>query len=158
MKKLLFILLLFVSVPLIGQNTTYIVFQPVDLGVGLRYDRTINNHNAIYSSISYGNYSLPNRYIDNHIKVSLGAYKYISKDNRNGSVPYVGGGINLNQYGETNMCRKCHKLVFFPVSIEFNVGLITSSRISVSIRYDPIKNESSIDFGTYFGKYNNLPL
>ncbi len=64
------------SRPVNGQShhpdALYVSFQPTDLGAGSRYDYHIGNL-GVYSSASYGNWYLYNRFgLKNHVKLTTG--------------------------------------------------------------------------------------
>ncbi len=133
MKTILFLLLFTTS--LAAQNTIYFVMQPADFGLGVRYDKTWKGK-GFYTAISKGNYSLPEAYIKDHVKGTLGiVYKYFTF------------GFNYHKFGETK--GEIRKQAFDRASGEF--GLRSSSgKFSCAIRYDPIKFEGSWDIGFNF--------
>jgi len=134
MKTILFIFLFIPSV-LTAQNTIYFVMQPADFGLGVRYDKEWKGK-GFYTSISKGNYSLPEASVKNHRKGSFGLiYQSFSL------------GISYHKYGETK--GDINERSFDKVSGEF--GFRTSAnKFSCAIRYDPIKFEGSWDIGFNF--------
>ena len=77
-------------------------FQPVDLGIGLRYDHQFDNQ-GVYVSGAWGNYRFNNGgKINNHVKTAIGMVFYIpSIDNRKLTNIFSLGFI-YNFYGEKN--------------------------------------------------------
>lgn len=134
MKTILFIFLFIPSV-LFSQNVIYFVMQPADFGLGVRYDKTWKGK-GFYTAIAKGNYSLPEAYIKDHLKGTLGfVYKYATL------------GVSYHKFGETK--GEINYKAFDKVSGEF--GFRTSvNRFSCAIRYDPIKFEGSWDIGFNF--------
>ena len=148
MKKLIFILLM-IQFVLQGQlNAIYLSLQPIDLGVGLRYDRVIKNI-ALYSSISYGKYRLPEGgYIRDHVRGVVGVLKVCEPVRHNGTAFFYGGGFVYSHYGERNITIPLSPLR--PVSFECAVSLRTLHDFTAVMRYDFFKRESALDFGYSF--------
>lgn len=128
-------------------NTLYLTFQPGDLGLGIRYDRSISQF-GVYSSLSRGNYKLADEvYIKNHFKFALGGLFYLKKNLFNNSTGFFNGGISYHSYGEKS--GSINEKVFKPLSIEAGMGA-RKGHFSASIRFDPLKWEGSIDVGVSF--------
>lgn len=95
-------------------NALYLVFQPCDLGLGLRYDkrfdfnlkdRKISNLGA-YFSLSRGKYGLgEGEYIKNHIKMALGGLIYF-KESPEGVIGFLNCGISYNTYGKNLILKE----------------------------------------------------
>jgi hypothetical protein len=133
-----------------NKNSLYLVLQPGDLGLGLRYDRRISHKWGAYSSLSKGNYKFENGdYINNHNKIALGGLFYLNK-NFDGSQSFLSGGLSHHTYGE-RLCSpgRIDERALKPISIEFGGG-INVGKIRGAIRFDFIKNEGSWDLGFSF--------
>jgi len=137
-------------------NTIYVAFQPVDLGYGLRYDYRLNKHTGLYGSATHGNYYFENYfdggYIKNHNKLSIGAIHYLPLENNYPkSESFISLGINYHKYGNisdtSNMIN--HKALK-PVSIDLGVGVAFNEKFTLALRFDFIKNESTLDLGWKF--------
>jgi hypothetical protein len=160
MKKIIPIsLLLIIALNINAQkNALYVTFQPIDLGIGIRYDRHINHDMGLYSSLSWGNYksmqlqdfSNQSFYIKNHYKVAFGMMLYLeNKILLYENNIYFSLGVSYHIYGEHEgvMCNE--NTVFLPLSYEVGVGT-KFKRMNISVRYDMIKHESSFDIGFNF--------
>ena len=135
MKKLTIIILFFSCISLNAQNTLFVSFQPCDMGIGLRYDYQPKQL-GLYTSANYGNYRLGERYINDHVKSSLGILF------ENYSI-----GINYHQFGK--VVGEYSKNTLDPIS--FELGLKASiNRFCAGIRFDPVKFEGTWDFGFNF--------
>jgi hypothetical protein len=152
MKKLLLICTIIALIASVGslkaQNTVYFSFQPVDLGVGLRYDRQINDV-GIYSSLTYGNYKFFGGHVDNHIKASFGGIRYFKEPCLSESEAFFTCGGTYHHYGEIYYSEGIPPRVFNALSFELGVGL-QFCHCSVAFRMDVLKFDSSIDFGFRF--------
>jgi len=161
MKKITIILaLLFLAVISInGQklykpNTLYAVVQPVDFGVGLRYDRMLNSHHGIYGvygSLTYGSFKLETgEEIKNHFKFVSGVLLYLEPYNKDFS-PYIGVGLSYNIYdGLYNIPSDFNPNALNQWSFELSCNARLSNKWNLGVRVDPIKWESSIDIGVSF--------
>jgi hypothetical protein len=147
MKKLLIICWLIIgsSGLLLAQNTLYLSLQPTDLGVGIRYDHQIGD-NALYGSISHGNYKYNGGYIDNHWKIALGG---VLKSREFYEQSFITWGLNFHHYGKHILTEEVTSRVFNPISMEFGAG-VKFKRIAVAFRMDIFKWESNIDIGFNF--------
>jgi hypothetical protein len=138
--KYLLIILLFISFELTAQNTIYLTWQPVDMGLGIRYDRQFKEV-GLYTSLSKGEYQFDEGYIKDHWKAALGGIAYI-KD------AFLSAGFNLHSYGENSGVNPD---VLYPISFEVGLGLrLSPEKWSVALRLDPVKWDSSIDVGLRF--------
>ena len=150
MKKIVFILLFF---PLLceAQNTIYLTLQPIDLGVGVRYDRKVNDY-GIYTSVAYGNYYVfPEVTIKNHVRVVVGALYYTKTDGI--SRFYYGAGVVYSRFDKPSFTiYDLSPKVYMPLTFEVCVNTLIKRKWAVGLRYDFIKNESAIDFGIYFNR------
>lgn len=131
-------------------NIIYASFQPVDFGVGIRYDRKIDNIVGSYFSASYGTYRLPaGGYIKDHLRFVLGGFHYLKPYHN--SFPSIGVGIVYSIYGE-----QCITIPDFPMAalnpFSFEVCFNTKcwNRFALGLRFDFMKNESAIDLGFNF--------
>jgi hypothetical protein len=131
------------------KNTLYVSLQPVDMGVGLRYDRVITKKIGVYSSIAYGNYRLPYEgYIKDHIRAVIGGLYYLKPDRY--IKPSFGIGLIYSYYGDRYITiADFEDSVLHPFS--FELGINTKiRRFAAGVRYDPVKNESAVDIGITF--------
>lgn len=131
-------------------NTLYLIFQPGDLGLGVRYDRRISQF-GVYSSLSRGRYRLGNdEYIKNHFKFALGGLFYLREtpfDDANGFLIF---GPSYHTYGKKSYIPgTVNEKVFRPLSIEAGMGA-RKGHFCGSIRADPLKWEGSMDLGISF--------
>jgi len=140
MKTKLIILLFLIGMSSYAQNIVYVCLSPVDLGTGLRIDH-IQGKTGSYASVSFGEYKWNANYIEDHVKVSLGFLNASDKI-------FISYGLCLHDYGRTNV-PELKKIVTFPLSLE--LGCATHfNHVSIAVRVDPIKMESSLDFGFRF--------
>ena len=136
MRKILIAFFLLVSIICSGQGVS-LSFQPVDIGLGVRYDHLFKNF-GLYTSVSKGSYKVDdNIYIKDHYKISGG----IEVPTENG---FISGGISYHKYGERK--GDIRQMIFNPVSIEFGGGVFIG-RFVCSIRMDFVKWEPTIDIG-----------
>jgi hypothetical protein len=139
------LLFLLISFSLQGQNVISFVFQPTDLGIGLRYDRKINYTDGLYLSGTYGNYKLDNgSAVDNHIKISLGLTVDINE------ISYLSIAPSYHFYGkQTNFFEPLPEIVKLPYSIDLGCG-IKINRYKIGFCMDFFKWESAINLGICF--------
>ena len=165
MKKIiLFLFLLFITISLNAQrvrkNVLYFALQPNDLGIGLRYDRQIISNLGLYTSLTaLGNYkgkqiyqpsTKESFYIKNHYKAALGGIWYLDKKwELHKEYAYLSAGLLYHHYGEYSGVISNKKITLCPISFELGVGT-RLEHMNVSVRFDPIKIESSIDIGFNF--------
>jgi len=141
---ILVVILLFSANIYCQKNTFYASAQPVDLGYGIRYDRKIDNF-GVYASMSKGKYKIPEEfYIEKHIKLSLGGIAYSKYD-----CTFLSYGFNYNIYGDYFLSDNTSRMTTYPVSIELGAGVLFP-RMSMAVRLDMLKWESSIDLGIRF--------
>lgn len=151
MKKLIlitFLVLLFTSVK--SQNVIYVSSQPVDLGIGIRYDRQIISCFGIYTSVSYGNYKfLVDNYIRNHVKFSTGVLKYINSGQSNEFGLSIGMSYNL--YGDRFITDPAFSTIALnKISFDIGIKIKVAGIFYTAMRYDFFKDESVLDFGISF--------
>lgn len=127
------------------------VFQPTDLGIGLRYDNKITPNIGLYSSASWGNYRLENAgRLNDHFKFSMGIVKYIPNIEDREIKNVFSAAVTYHSYGEMNeSCPEIPEKTFFPISLDLGAGIIIK-RISTGILADFFKREGSVYIGRYF--------
>lgn len=152
MKKLLIVLFLFIPLALFGQkNALSFVFHPTDLGLGLRYDRKLNNDIGLYTLASYGNYRYDknNFIIRDHYKASLGVVKYLPTPNYN-TFAILSFGLSYHRYGQyDDSFIEVPQSKFYPLSMEFGAGG-QINKFNAGFVFDPLKWEGGFYFGFYF--------
>ena len=116
-------------------QTIFTSFQPDDRGIGIGY-RTDKG----YISVSHGEYKLAKGYME-HSKIALGGVL-------NSEQSFVTIGVCLHSYNKQSP-QEFQRIVTYPISIELGAGS-SLDRLSISFRYDIIKNESSLDIGIKF--------
>jgi hypothetical protein len=149
MKQLLLICVIIASfAPLRSQdvrqnpsNTVYVSFSPVDLGVGLRYDRQFNN-TGVYTALSYGNYDFPGGYIDDHVKIALGGISYLNN-------AFFTFGGSYHYYGKHKIPEGMSVRTLKTLSYELGVGNMFGN-VQVAFRMDIYKWESMLEIGIKF--------
>jgi hypothetical protein len=102
------------------------------MGIGLRYDRQINNY-GFYLTGSRGEYTLEDHI--NHERVSLGISRYMSEY----STAVLSAGIVFNQYERAINNTK-------PVSFEFGAGGVIN-KVFIGFLFDPLNWEGAFCFG-----------
>lgn len=137
MKKIVY-LLFFISCNISAQNVISVSFQPIDMGMGLRYDREFRNF-GLYISQAKGDFRADEIYLNDHIKTSLGVTLPLSDGN-------ISLGVSHHLYGKNNIEDK---RVLCPYSFEFG-GSSRIGRINTGVRFDFIKGESVFDLGYAF--------
>jgi hypothetical protein len=134
MKKLLTILLLSIPFMLCAQNTVFLVYQPTDRGLGIRYD--YQKEIGFYASVTKGDYQFIESYVKNHRKIAVGGlYKAFSL------------GLSYHEYGEIK--GEFNDRGLKPFSFEIG-GKVKANRLCVGIRADFLKGEGSADIGFNF--------
>lgn len=135
MKKIVLLLFLLITVSSQAQNTIYLILQPCDMGLGLRYDREWNGIGG-YVSLAKGEYKLGENYIKNHNRVTAGfLYKNFSL------------GVVYNEYGE--YVGTYPDRLFDPLSFELG-GKAYLKHFAFALRFDFMKCEGSWDIGIKF--------
>jgi hypothetical protein len=137
MIKIIFLLLLPLNI--YAQNTLSLILQPVDRGVGIKYDHYFKG-TGIYLSGAYGNYKTNDDYIKDHIRVAGGISAIIESAK-------VSFGMVYHKYGEIH--GEFTDITTDPVSFELGVGTF-KKWFNIGIRFDIIKYESCIDIGVNF--------
>jgi len=151
MKTLLLLLLFLPSVCMaqFKTNTLYGTLQPIDMGLGLRYDKQLSDKYGAYTSLAHGNYRFGRGYeIPHHVRAVVGALRY----EKQYKVDYFiwGVGACFSRTGEGNVIiMDMPARTMFPVSFELVVGAL-AGRWAIGFRYDPLKNESAMDLGIRF--------
>jgi hypothetical protein len=131
-------------------NTLYLGFEPVDMGLGARYNRKISSDFGLYTSFSHGNFKFKDRsYIKNHNKAVLGGLIYLKK-NSDDSRGFFSGGLSYHTFGERNCDPNViSKRGFKHFSGELGVGARTG-RFDGAVSYD-FKCEGIFYVGFNFG-------
>jgi len=108
-----------------NDNAIYFTFQPVDYGLGIRYDYTLDNL-GMYSSISYSNWGLYKQYdLQNHIKFTTGIR--IPLRDYNGCSFDFTAGLNYHYLQSAVLNNELVKpTIFNPLS--FELGLLVRLR------------------------------
>lgn len=140
--KNLTLILAFVFFPaFLSAQSLSVVYQPVDMGIGLRYD-----NNLLYASVSHGSYKVADLLsIKNHEKVAIGFKILIDKVDYQ-TKTFITGGISAHRYSgiENVPCK-----ALFPLSCELGCG--AKIRWSTSgFTFDFLKGEDSVFFGLNF--------
>jgi len=132
-------------------NTIYLVLQPVDYGIGIRYDRMFNPFWGSYIALSHGNYKLETgEIIKNHYKVVSGVLLYLRPSHRFYQT-YLGVGLSYNEYsGLYNIPPTAPNSMLDQWSFELSCHARLARKFNIGVRVDPIKWDSSIDFGISF--------
>ncbi len=154
MKKITIILaLLFLFVTSInGQklyrpNTIYMTVQPLDMGIGVRYDRMLNSYHGLYGVYGSLTYTSIKFQTDDEIKNNFnfvsGVLLYIDPNNKKFS-PYVGVGLRYNTPPTFN------PNILNPWSFELSYNTRISNKWNFGVRLDPIKRNGSFDIGISF--------
>jgi hypothetical protein len=147
MKKLLFIAMFGLSLSSFGQgNSLALSLSPVDMGIGMRYDRYFGDVGA-YLAGSYGNYSFWGGHIRDHWKASSGVTLKVTNQTYES---YFSIGLCLHKYGEAVMREEYDtKRVLSPLSYEIGAGACLG-RFFAGVRIDLYKWDSAIDIGFKF--------
>lgn len=154
MRRIIILLFIFFSIEANAQfmkdKAIYITHQPIDLGIGMRFDKRFQDDWGIYASGAWGNYRpCENVIIPNHVRVAVGVLRYKRQYHPN-SMVHFGAGIIASRAGEpSNILIGMPEVALWPVSTEICVGM-QFRIVAVGVRYDWIKNESCIDVGITF--------
>lgn len=146
MRKLIIFCLLFVAINLQAQNTVSLTFQPIDRGIGLKYDHYFESWTncdggvGLYVSTARGNYRLDRDYIKGHTRIAGGVSTPLQ-------FARISAGLVYHRFGEMN--GDFSDRVTDPVSFELGVS-VRSRLFCLGLRYDFLKNESCIDIGINF--------
>jgi hypothetical protein len=155
MKKIIFMLaLVLVSSITNAQrdiryaNVVYLSFYPQDLGLGIRYDRKINNF-GIYNSIAYGR---GNEFFKGRIKYNCGGLIYTKRNVDNDIQFYYGAGLSVSKYfKDERVIQDLPNAATRPISFELTGSTFIKSKFAIGVRYDVLKKEGTMDFGICFG-------
>jgi len=103
-----------------NDNAIYFTFQPVDYGLGIRGDYTLDNL-GMYSSISYSNWGLYKQYdLQNHIKFTTGVR--IPLRDYNGCSFDFTAGLNYHYLQSAVLNNELVKpTIFNPLSFELGI-------------------------------------
>ena len=151
MKKYLFIFIfLLLPFALNAQSGFSILFQPTDLGLGIRYD--YNKADSLlggFVTASRGNYRFDNgSYINNHIKLVCGITFNVKQPDEITDV--FSAGVAAHYYGKSGyVIEKIKQTVFYPLSLEFGWG-IKFQKLFIGVNMDFFKWESTINLGYVF--------
>ena len=161
MKKVIILLLISMSASVMAQhkpgqnlfmyqNTAYLVLQPGDLALGIRYDHQFNDF-GMYGSIAKGSYHLRDGgYINEHYKAALGYMMHLP--NHIGSLTYntFSWGITYHTYNHKQFYTEAINPVNLrPFSFELGVGG-GINHFNTAIRFDVLKHEGCVDVGFAF--------
>jgi hypothetical protein len=159
MKKLIILIVLFTLCLFTSKaqnprepNTIYLILQPADNGIGIRYDRMIkSSYYGIYGALTYGDLKLENGLvIKNHYKLVSGVILYGDPLFRIFH-PYFGIGVSYNTYyGLFNIPPEQPETEMDQWSFELSLNTKISNKVNVGVRYDPLMNISSLDVGFSF--------
>lgn len=136
----LIILLFFLTLAGFGQTTPYVIFQPCDLGIGVRVDQQYEN-TGFYAAGSKGNYRFDDGYLKDHIKLSLGIIGYVESWDSFFTV-----ALNQHAYGDYKFPGEIPLNTLSRYSLDVGVG-VRLKRLAVIISFDPIKVEGTVGFG-----------
>jgi hypothetical protein len=131
-------------------NSVYTSIQPVDLGVGIRYDRYLKNFGT-YSSISKGNYWFDRdhtNYIRDHIKITVGVSIYLPEYRE--AISDFTIGVNYHLWNNVNTNNvNINQNIFNPWSLELGVTNKVK-RLAIGLRTDILRWEPCLDIGYNF--------
>lgn len=131
-------------------DAIYLLFQPTDLGIGVRYDYHIKDL-GLYSSISYGDWRLY-KYngLRHHVKLSTGVLLPFRTSSNNSHSDFT-AGINYHHIGSIMFDDVyLDPKIFNPWS--FELGFVTKFRFfSVAVATDILRWEPCV----YIGKTLN---
>lgn len=132
-------------------NTLYFVYQPVDFGMGIRYDRMFNPKWGSYVALTYGKFKLPTgAVIDDHYKLVSGVLIYLVPTHRFYQT-YLGVGVSYNSYqGLYNLPPDFPEVALGQWSFELSCHARLSNKFNIGVRVDPVKWETALDFGFSF--------
>jgi hypothetical protein len=132
------------------QNAIGIIYQPIDNGFGVRYDRRVSDI-GFYVSSSYGNYYMTGgRAIKDHIKTSLAMTKYFDYTHNRTFKTLFSLAMSYHSYGEKKeLYMDLPMQVLFPISVDIGGG-VRINRFNSGFCYDFIKSEAVVNFGFCF--------
>lgn len=138
------------------KNSLAVSFQPVDLGMGIRYDRYLKDV-GVYASVSYGNWALYKDYnLEDHVKATAGLLIPL-KDYLGCNYDFT-AGINYHVLHQSNEIiydpagRRLYELnekILNPWSFELGMR-VGMHRFILAIRTDIIRWEPCVDIGFNF--------
>jgi hypothetical protein len=140
------VILLLLTLSLSAQkNIISVCLQPIDLGIGLKYDRQLK-HVGVYVSASDGIYHMLRGTVHNY-RIAAGLSTQLSPSIK--SNPFISLGFVYHRYFRLDQLLNIEKKTWKQYSFEFGISN-KIERFNIGVRYDPIRNESSIDFGYRF--------
>lgn len=158
MKKIIILIILFfvynfsINAQKIHEtNAIYLVLQPTDQGVGIRYDRKIKPIYGVYGALTFGAYENEFKQIsEHHYKFVSGVLLYANNRNKNFN-PYFGIGCSYNIYeGLYDNSPNLPETELNKISFEFSVNAKIQNKLNMGIRVDPKQKECSLDAGLSF--------
>lgn len=133
-------------------NAIYLAMQPVDFGLGIRYDYHISDL-GLYSSVSYGDWGLYRIYnVRHHVKLSTGILMPL--EDYNGAHFDVTAAINYH-YVQSVMLDDLlvNPKIFNPWSFELGLS-VKLHNFAIAVRTDILRWEPCVDVGIPL-KYRN---
>jgi hypothetical protein len=138
-------------------NTLHFIFQPEDLGWGLRNDYRISlgqkkgyelSKWGLYSSMSSGNYKFDGGgYIKDHLKLGLGGIFYPKEKPLENSHEFFSFGISYHYHGERDYPPETiNEKRFKQLSFDLGIGA-RRKNFSGFISVDPLKLEFTVGGG-----------
>ena len=127
-----------------AQNTLSVLYHPTDKGIGLRYDRQIQN-SGLYIAMSKGNYQVSeSERIDNHVKTAIGYVRYMKSYYDDFTHTYFSAGVSYHYY--SNRLIDMPQKVYYPLSIDLGCG-VKFKHTMIGFVFDFLKWEGGINFG-----------
>lgn len=159
MKKIILIIILLIvptivlcSQKLSRPNTIYFVYDFVDNGMGIRYDRIINPNWGSYASFIYSDYTMESeQVIEDYYKLTSGVLINLTPHHRNRQTS-VGVGLCYNVYEElyNDPPQPLPSSMLDQWSFELSGNIRVANKFNVGLRIDPIIMNGSIDVGFSF--------
>jgi hypothetical protein len=136
----------------LSSNTIYVSVQPVNKGLGIRYDKFFNKFGSYVALSNKNEFKWKDKdsdyYIKDHIKLTTGLLYKLPAFKPEEYQNYIGIGLIYNNYGETLV--PLNSIVLNTWSFELSTNIKIYDIFNIGIRYDPIKSESTLDFGYSF--------
>lgn len=128
--------------------------QYFDLGAGIKYSRHVEGSLGVYASTVFVPVHRLDKggYINNHIRSAAGIIAFLEKEYGSSIDVSVSAGLVHSNYGERYIpesLRWDHSM-FNPISFELGVASKFQSHLTIGVRFDFVKVESSIDIGFSF--------
>jgi len=141
------------SIILSAQNKAiYVAFQPVDLGMGIRYDQYFKPI-GLYGSLSYGNYYLYRMNgLKDHIKLTGGIMIPFGKKTTSTLDDFhITIGLNRHWVNHSNASSIVRNTpILKPWSFELGVSTPIFKKFTMAFRTDILRWEPCIDVGLIF--------